>query len=238
KQVREKAGGAREALKETERLLASLSEEEERREKDVKRKTFWFERYRWFFTSSGRLVIAGRDAETNDRVVKRHMKAEDRYAHADIHGAPSVVMKAEGFEMDEVSLAEACHFSAMHSKAWSAKIGSADAYWVKPDQVSKTPNPGEFLARGAFVIRGKRHHFHRLAMRAAVCRVKYQGVEMVMCCPPARAENEKAYVIIEPGEEEKSKTARVIANLFNIKVDEAMKILPPGKTRIVETKGL
>ncbi|SVC37394.1 uncharacterized protein METZ01_LOCUS290248, partial [marine metagenome] len=53
----------------------------------------WFENYRWFITSEGEIAIAGKDATTNERVVKKYLKNGDRYAHADIHGAPSVVVK-------------------------------------------------------------------------------------------------------------------------------------------------
>ncbi|MDG6220330.1 MAG: ribosome rescue protein RqcH [Candidatus Thermoplasmatota archaeon] len=235
KKAKEKAKGAETALEETRHQLECIEDEEEQEEEE-ERKTHWFERYRWFITSPGNLAIAGRDATSNDRVVKRHMKADDRYAHADIHGAPSVVIKALDGQVDEQSLLEACHFSVINSKAWSAKIGSGDAYWVKPDQVSKTPNPGEFLAKGAFVIRGKRNFHRGLPLRAWVCEVEYQGQKLVVTCPPDRSGIAR-YVEIAPGEEEKSKAARRMAQMFNIPIDEAMRILPPGKIAIMKTSG-
>jgi predicted ribosome quality control (RQC) complex YloA/Tae2 family protein len=38
-------------------------------------------------------MIGGRDAQQNELIVKRYMKASDVYVHADLHGASSVVIK-------------------------------------------------------------------------------------------------------------------------------------------------
>ncbi|MDR0334829.1 MAG: NFACT family protein, partial [Methanomassiliicoccaceae archaeon] len=130
-------------------------------------KQFWFERYKWFVTSGGMLVLSGRDAHTNDQLIKKHMKEQDVYVHADVHGAPSVIIKS-GNIAKEADLREACVFASAQSKAWSASIPEGSAFWVYPDQVSKTPQAGEFVPRGAFIIRGKRNYEYHLEMRLAI----------------------------------------------------------------------
>ena len=70
-------------------------------------KAMWFEAYRWTFSADGLLILGGRDARTNDQLVKKHLKEGDRYAHADIHGAPSTVIK-DGARAPETTLREAC----------------------------------------------------------------------------------------------------------------------------------
>ena len=164
KEFRDKMEGARNALKDTEARLAKRVKEGEKQrmaEKHVVRKTkeFWFERYKWFITSGDRLVMSGRDARSNDQLVKKHLKPADRYAHADIHGAPSVVIK-EGESATEQELEEACAFALAHSKAWTAGASEGTAYWVLPDQVSKMAQAGEFVPRGAFIIRGRRNYIY------------------------------------------------------------------------------
>ena len=99
-------------------------------------KAMWFDAYRWTLSSEGSLILGGRDARTNDQLVKKHLKDGDRYAHADLHGAPSTVVK-EGSKAGEATLREACEFALVYSKAWSAGIASGSAYWVLPEQVSK-----------------------------------------------------------------------------------------------------
>lgn len=107
------------------------------------------------FTGEDFLVIAGKSADDNERIVHRHLDEKDIYVHADIHGGASGVIKTYGREPAESSLNEACRFVACFSKAWGC-IGSCDAYWVRADQVTKKPPSGQFLTKGSFMIYGKR----------------------------------------------------------------------------------
>src|SRR5207244_11068562 len=126
----------------------------------------WFEAYRWTISSACHLIRGGRDARTNDQLVKKHLKEGDRYAHADVHGAPSTVIK-DGAKANDVTLREACEFALAYSKAWSSGLSSGSAYWVLPEQVSKQAESGEFLPRGAFVIREQRKYVPSCAVRTA-----------------------------------------------------------------------
>ena len=47
-------------------------------------------------------------------------------------------------------------FLISHTKAWGTSIPDS-AYWVRPEQVSKTPESGEYLTKGSFVIRGHKN---------------------------------------------------------------------------------
>jgi hypothetical protein len=57
------------------------------------RKRLWFEKFYWFVSSSGLLVLGGRDARQNELLVKRYLRRSDLYLHADVHGASSVVIR-------------------------------------------------------------------------------------------------------------------------------------------------
>ncbi|KAG0329329.1 hypothetical protein BG000_000106 [Podila horticola] len=122
------------------------------------RKPYWFEKFMWFITSENYLVIAGRDMQQNELIVKRYMKKDDIYVHADIHGAATVLIKNPS-DKDPVppsSLYQAGIMSVCQSKAWDAKIVTS-AYWVRADQVSKSAPTGEYLSTGSFMIRGKKN---------------------------------------------------------------------------------
>eukprot|EP00871_Galdieria_phlegrea_P000381 jgi/Galph1/1343/GphlegSOOS_G5988.1 len=123
------------------------------------RKPFWFEKFDWFISSENYLVIAGRDAQQNELIVKRYMRPYDVYVHADIHGASSVVVKNNSKDMPIplMTLTEAGSFAMCHSSAWSSKIVSS-AWWVHAGQVSKTAPSGEYLTTGSFMIRGKKNY--------------------------------------------------------------------------------
>jgi predicted ribosome quality control (RQC) complex YloA/Tae2 family protein len=238
KKARHKLEGAQKAIAEAEtelktRVRTGKTEVEKRRAKKTPTKRFWFEKFRWFVSSEGNIVLGGRDAKSNDQVVKKHLKDNDIYAHADVQGAPSIVIK-DGAAAGEATLAEACLFALCHSKAWKSKVGSGSAYWVKPDQVSKTPEPGEFLPRGAFVIRGKRNYTKKIDMRLAVGEINFDGERKIMCGPEtAVAANAVEYFVIAPGEEERSDFAKRISEFFNVLIEEIDGVLPPGDVRVV-----
>src|SRR3989338_4127675 len=62
-------------------------------EPEKKRKKKWFEAFHWMNSSDGFLIIGGRDAQSNEVIVKKHMQENDLYFHADIHGAPHCIIK-------------------------------------------------------------------------------------------------------------------------------------------------
>lgn len=122
-----------------------------------RRKVFWFEKFRWFISSENYLVLAGRDAQQNDILFRRYLEKNDIYIHADVQGAATCIVKnPKGGSVPPRTLQEAGQFSICHSNAWSNKR-STPAYWVHAEQVSKTAPTGEFLATGAFMIRGKKN---------------------------------------------------------------------------------
>ncbi|AIZ55919.1 hypothetical protein Mpt1_c00090 [Candidatus Methanoplasma termitum] len=195
-------------------------------------KQFWFERYKWFITSSGKLVIAGRDAHSNDNVVKKHLKEKDVFVHAEVHGAPSVILK-EGTGATPEELREACVFALTQSKAWVAALTEGAAFWAYPDQVSKTPNPGEFVPRGAFIVRGKRNYEHHLKIELGIGEIMYQGTRKVMCGPVELFKDSERYMVLIPGRGKSGRKAGDIARDFKVPEEEISRILPPGDVEIV-----
>lgn len=241
KRAKEKLEGAKKSLKETENKLNKIEIEKKEKIRKKKRasKQFWFEKYRWFISSDGNVVIAGRDAKTNDKIVKKYLSEKDRYAHAEIHGAPSVVVKHNNSEFSEQTLNEACEFALNFSKAWNAKIGAGSAYWVLADQVSKTAPSGEFIPRGAFIIRGKRNYIQNIEMRLAVGLIQYEASEKVMCAPETAITSQcTCYVIFGPGDMKKSDFVKKLSKAFDIESEEFSRILPPGNVKIIKIVGL
>ncbi|XP_028293411.1 ribosome quality control complex subunit NEMF isoform X2 [Gouania willdenowi] len=121
------------------------------------RKVYWFEKFLWFISSENYLVIAGRDQQQNEMIVKRYLRAGDVYIHADLHGATSCVIKnPSGNPIPPRTLTEAGTMAVCYSAAWDAKIVTS-AWWVHHHQVSKTAPTGEYLTTGSFMIRGKKN---------------------------------------------------------------------------------
>jgi len=201
-------------------------------------KSMWFEAYRWTISSESHLILGGRDARTNDQLVKKHLKDGDRYAHADVHGAPSTVIK-DGAKATDVTLREACEFALAYSKAWSAGLSSGSAYWVLPEQVSKQAESGEFLPRGAFVIRGKRNYFHDLPVRVAIGEAEVEGHRKIMGGPVgAVTARSSRYVVLVPGKQDREAAAKKLATAFAVPIEEISRAMPAGGVEIVERHGI
>lgn len=121
------------------------------------RKVYWFEKFLWFISSENYLVIAGRDQQQNEMIVKRYLRPGDIYVHADLHGATSCVIKnSTGVPVPPRTLTEAGTMAVCYSAAWDARVITS-AWWVHHNQVSKTAPTGEYLTTGSFMIRGKKN---------------------------------------------------------------------------------
>ncbi len=232
KEARRKADGARKAVAETERELEKARKDEKAEagrkaaEVRVKREKKWYEKFRWFFTSSGLLCIAGRDAKQNDALVSRHMEDSDLFFHADIQGAPATVLKS-GKGAPEQDLKETAQFAASYSSAWKTGAAGVDAYAVEKGQLSKHAQGG-FVGQGGFAISGERKWFRdtplglRLGMKDGVA----VAVPAVF---PGKLENG---VSVSLGANEKGKAGREVAKILGCAVDDALGLLPSGFFRI------
>lgn len=211
-------------------------------EKRVKKELKWFEKLRWFLSSDGFLVVGGRDAATNESVVKKYLENQDIYLHSDIHGAPSVVVKSEGKEIPESTVNEAATLAATFSSAWGKGFGSQDVYWVKPDQVSKTPQSGEFVAKGAFIIRGSRNYVRGVPLIIAVGVVDYEGLRIMAGPVSAVSKYTDNYVVIKPGFTKKEEISRNILRKIDtdnlITLDDVIRVLPSGKCDFADERDL
>ncbi|PVI07482.1 hypothetical protein DM02DRAFT_580858 [Periconia macrospinosa] len=152
------------ALKNTERKVAADLKKGLKQEKEVLRpvrRQQWFEKFVFFISSDGYLVIGGKDAQQNEIIYRRYLRKGDVYVHADMKAATPMVIKNKPNTPDAPippsTLSQAGHLSICTSEAWDAKAVMS-AWWVNADQVSKTGHTGEFLGPGLFNITGRKEY--------------------------------------------------------------------------------
>ncbi|KZX10849.1 ribosome rescue protein RqcH [Methanobrevibacter oralis] len=206
--------------------------------KRVKKNFKWYEKLRWFISSEGFLVIAGRDANSNEMIVKKYLETNDIYLHADIHGASSTVIKLNKQELTDQVIKESGEFAASFSSAWSKGFSTQDVYWVHPEQVSKTPEAGEFVKKGSFIIRGHRNYIRSAKVKLAIGIVDYEG-KRIMVGPIESVESHcQNYIVIKPGYTKKEAIAKKILHKINendiLTLDDIIRVLPSGKCDIDE----
>ncbi|MGA8604994.1 MAG: ribosome rescue protein RqcH, partial [Thermoplasmata archaeon] len=197
------------------------------------RRSHWFERYRWFISSEGAVVVGGRDAGSNDQLVKRHLKEGDIYVHADLHGAASVIVKhpAPGAPpLSETTYREAGQWAVAFSKAWRAGLASVSAFWVTHDQVSKAAMSGEFVARGAWVIHGTKHPLKDLPNELALGTIDYEGESLWTAAPPESLRRRGTIrFLLTPGpERERSDREEELVRELGISRPLLQSLLPAG----------
>ena len=246
KKLSSKIKGAIDAIEAT-RKLTGKDVPKKTRQKLPVHKQKWYEQFRWFISSDGFLVIGGRDATSNEDIVKKYLEKRDIFFHAHVSGSPAVVIKTGGKEVPETTLMEAAQFTVSYSVIWKSGQASGDAYWVLPEQVTKTPESGEYVAKGAFVIRGQRNYYKDVMLGAALGLILNEEKRLIG--GPLEAVKKKAQFVmeVEPGEFEQNdiskKIYRMLVDKFEDKKfikdiaspDKIAMFLPPGRSKV---KGL
>jgi hypothetical protein len=77
-------------------------------------------------------------------------------------------VKTHGKTASEQTIKEAAQFAASYSSAWKGGFSSVDVYWVRPEQVSRSPPSGEYLPRGSFMIYGTKNYVKGAVLEVAV----------------------------------------------------------------------
>ena len=245
KKAKRKTKGALIAIENTKKQLEDIKSKKDIAmenvsvpKKRIKKNLKWYEKHRWFISSDNTLVVGGRDANSNELIVKKYLDPNDIYLHADIHGASSVSIKLNGEELNENIIKESGEFAASFSSAWSMGFTTQDVYWVHPDQVTKTPESGEFLKKGSFVIRGHRNYIRSARVRLGIGIVDYEGKRIMAGPVDALEAHCDNFVVLKPGFTKKEAIAKKILHKINeddlITIDDIIRVLPSGKCDIDE----
>ncbi len=239
-------------------LAREVREKTEASKPKKRRKKRWFERFRWFYTSSGKLVLIGRDQQTNNELVSKYLGEDDLFFHVDMPGGAVVVLKAEG-EPDEDSIEQAAIAAGVYSKAWREGLSVADVYYVTGKQVSRHAPSGLYIPKGSFYISGKRNYI-RVKLVICVGFQEAEGELRLTAAPPGAPMIGR--ICLSPGFVSKEETSKLLVKLLNKKfertmyelsandkskkettlinggvvvtIDDVMRILPSGKFKVLE----
>jgi len=180
--------------------------------KIIDRKQEWFEKFKWFYTSLGLLVVGGRDAQTNDEAVKSHANPEDPVFHTEMPGSPFCIIQLEGKkQVDKKSLDETAQFCASNSRAWREQLNPCEVMEVKREQLKKTGG----LKAGSWMVLGKRN-LYRVTLKLAL------GVTddfLIMCGPLSAVEAKCTPIcVLTPGDTTKEEVAKHVRDMIEKKM--------------------
>jgi len=231
KKAKKKETGLKGAIENTKKQLEKTPVVIEKPKKKVVEKKEWYEKFRWFNSSDGFLIVGGKDATTNEMIVKKYTEKNDIVFHAEIVGAPFCVVKARKREgakakkIPETTLEEAAQFAASYSKAWQKKLGTIDVYAVKPEQLRKELG----LPKGAFMVHGERDYYHNVVLEMAFSLGKKK--ELIHGPSKMVEKQTKRLVRVRPGRIRAGELAKKIKHKLKFEgtIEDIQKFIPTGK---------
>ncbi len=238
--------------KKIEELDVMIHEEKERHKmkKITERRTLpkkWYERFIWSISTNGFLIVAGRDATTNEILIKKYMEEQDLVLHSEIHGSPFTLLK-DGINAKQEDIYDAALITASYSKAWKIGISTVPVYYVTPEQVSKKAPSGEYMKKGSFMIYGKKNYIRGLLLELFIGIISREGVRKILVSSKNSVlnnsiKNQKKIFRLTQGKTPKSKVVNKIVtelveqNLLDREykeeyINDLMNRLPSGYYRI------
>ena len=233
KKLKKKTEGAKEAVKVYEKKLEKLEKKKEAEKeqyeiaaienKEVKKE--WYEKFRWFISSENFLVIGGRDATTNEIVIKKHTTNDDVVFHTDMAGSPFFVIQTEGKKPGKATINETADATVTFSRVFKLGQTNSPVFWVNPEQVSKEAQSGEYLTKGAFMIRGKTNYIDN---KVNLAIGKLEDGRLMAAPLESIKKHCKDSIILTQGDRKTSEIAKKIKHKLGGNLDGIIRILPAG----------
>jgi predicted ribosome quality control (RQC) complex YloA/Tae2 family protein len=234
KKLKKKLEGAKDALVDSRNKLKKLEKDKEKVLKELEEKEKnkiekeWYEKFRWFISSEGFLVIGGRDATSNEIIIKKHAESNDVVFHTDMIGSPFFLIKTDNKKPSKITIQEAADATVTFSKAFKLNRTSTETFMAKPEQFTKEAKAGEFVPKGGFVTKGKLEYVDNKINLAVG---NYNG--HIMAGPiEAIKKHCKDYLEITQGREKPGKIAKTIQHKIGGDLDDIIRSLPGGTFRV------
>jgi len=188
---------------------------------DVKLKSD-YEKYKWFFTSSGKLVIGGKSSSQNEEIM-RNVDSEDVVMHTSTPGSPFCVIKNPNVK----DLEEMAIFTACFSHEWKKLKKKSEVHIFKGEQITKKKG----MKEGTFGILGSVNRKNvELKLALDMQRGKLRAL------PLSVAEHKLA--ILTPGKMDKEQASREILKIvkdkhgYPITKNEIMSAIPSDNINV------
>ncbi len=207
----------------------------------------WYEKFRWAMLSTEKMVLLGRDAHSNEVLLRKYAGENDIILHSDMPGSPFGLVW-QGGELSESEIQEGATLVASYtSKAWESGFSSLDVFWSRRSQFTKAAPSGTYLSRGSFYVSGKKNYLKGARLGIAIAaRTSGEDIEFIALSEKA-AGNFKNHALLRPGNESNSKLserlARLLAMALGVKFSKSLadcirSKVPNKKSSIAELMNL
>jgi len=178
--------------------------------------------FRWFYTSNGKLVLAGKNAEQNEQIVKQTNR-EDTVLHTKSPGSPFCILQGEVSDRD---IREAAIFCACFSQGWKKRKKEMEVHIFSGEQIIKAND----MKTGTFGVVGK-------IKKMSVFLELWIGLQKGKLRAVPKSCLENPLIKIMPGKIEKRKTAEAVRKILDEKfkisktTEEIEQAMPAGGFR-------
>lgn len=171
--------------------------------------------FRWFFTSSGKLVVGGKSDEQNEIVVKE-AKNNEIVLHTKTPGSPFCVIKE--MDVEDKDIKEAAIFCASFSQQWKKKAKQAEVDVFTGQNIHKEKG----MKKGAFSVKDI---MKKIKVELKLYLTFQEG--RLRCVP---FETDIAEIL--KGKKKKQDAALEISKKLSIPAEEVMSALPADNMEV------
>lgn len=213
-----------------------IAKKEEKEIYNIIKNKHWYDKFRFTFTSEGFLVVIGKDAGTNEILIKKYLEENDLILHTQAPGSPFGLIKNSKNKIDKQNIEEALQFVCCFSKQWSKGFGTADGFYVFANQISKKAQSGEFISKGSFMVRGTKNIIKNIQTRICLGIKKeiitYKEEKIEIETPFSGSQNacekycKNRFIKIEPGDNTFKKLNKEISKKLKYSFEDLPKYIP------------
>lgn len=182
-----------------------------------------YEKHKWFFTKSGKLVVGGKSAQQNDTLLNemKKMRKDMFVMHTKSPGSPFCVIIAPLITVGKNDIDECAVFTGCFSKAWKEGKKSSVVHMFKLSQLSKTTN----MKSGSWNVNGG---VKDIMVNLELSITKQNGV--VRAVPKETVDFKEVIATVSPGKIDKNKAviSTKIDAIKKLNCEQLLSALPAG----------
>lgn len=182
-----------------------------------------YQKYRWFFTSSGKLVIGGKSSKQNDELLKKLKGSGEELMvfHTTTPGSPFSLIIADIKKITEKEVQEVAQFTGCFSRQWREGKKKADVDVFSLSQVYKLRT----MKIGTWGVKGKINR-----MKVNLELVLTTQKDKLRAVPEKTAKKKDILLKIKPGKTDKREMLIKLHTLLPDKFtqEEILQALPAG----------
>ena len=187
-----------------------------------------YQKYRWFYTSSNKLVIGGKSAEQNESLIKRLKSAKEDYIiiHTASPGSPFSIILSDKPKLKS-DIEQAAIFTACFSKQWKQGKKSAEIHIFKLSQLYKIKT----MKIGTW---GVKPPIQKIQIKLQLVLTKQKS--KLRAVPPQTPKSKSVLLKIIPGKIDKTLMLSKLQVLLpsDVTQEEILQALPSGGINIIK----